>query len=379
MNVILKTLQEKLKTPVDIEFACDDKDFYLLQCRPQNYDDFNVSDIIPDDIATEKILFSANKFVSNGKCADITNIVYVDPVKYSELQDEKIMKQVGRAVGKLNKILPRRQFILMGPGRWGSRGDIKLGVSVTYADINNTAMLIEIAKQKGNYIPDLSFGTHFFQDLAEASIRYLPLYPDDEGVIFNEDFFCNSINILPKILPEYSHLSEVIKVIDIPTNTNGLILKVLMSADLDKAVGMLANPSLLDFSLPKQPKDSVKRNEEWRWRMSVAKAIANQLVNKRFGVFAVYLFGGIAKKTAGPKSDIDLIIHISNKPRHLLEIKAWLDGWDKSLIEINEIRTGYRLNKFIDYHFVNDDEIEKKIGFASKINAISDSAIKLTL
>ena len=77
----------------------------------------------------------------------------------------------------------------MGPGRWGSRGDIKLGVSVTYSDINNTAVLIEIARQKGNYVPDLSFGTHFFQDLVEADIRYLPLYPDDARVVFNEAFF----------------------------------------------------------------------------------------------------------------------------------------------------------------------------------------------
>ena len=67
----------------------------------------------------------------------------------------------------------------MGPGRWGSRGDIKLGVRVTYSDINNAAMIIEVARKKGNYVPDVSFGTHFFQDLVESGIRYLPLYPDD--------------------------------------------------------------------------------------------------------------------------------------------------------------------------------------------------------
>ena len=50
-------------------------------------------------------------------------------------------------------------------------------------------MLVEIARQKGNYVPDLSFGTHFFQDLVEADIRYLPLYPDDARVVFNEAFF----------------------------------------------------------------------------------------------------------------------------------------------------------------------------------------------
>jgi hypothetical protein len=38
-------------------------------------------------------------------------------------------------------------------------------------------MLIEIARRTGSYVPDLSFGTHFFQDLVEAQIRYLPLYP----------------------------------------------------------------------------------------------------------------------------------------------------------------------------------------------------------
>ena len=71
-------------------------------------------------------------------------------------------------MGALNKLLPKRQFILMGPGRWGSRGDVRLGVSVTYADINNTAVLVEMARQRGNYLPDLSFGTHFFQDLVES-------------------------------------------------------------------------------------------------------------------------------------------------------------------------------------------------------------------
>ena len=77
----------------------------------------------------------------------------------------------------------------MGPGRWGSRGDIKLGVNVTYSDINNTTALVEIALKHGDYVPELSFGTHFFQDLVEASIRYLPIYPDDFGIIFNTAFY----------------------------------------------------------------------------------------------------------------------------------------------------------------------------------------------
>ena len=107
-------------------------------------------------------------------------------------------------MGQLNSLLPKRQFILMGPGRWGSRGDIKLGVPVTYSDINNTAVLIEIARKKGNYVPELSFGTHFFQDLVESSIRYLPLYPDDPGIVFNETFLSALAEHLPDMLPEFA-------------------------------------------------------------------------------------------------------------------------------------------------------------------------------
>ena len=95
-------------------------------------------------------------------------------------------------ISELNVMLPRKSFILMGPGRWGSRGDIKLGVPVAYSDINKTAMLIEIAVKQSKYEPELSFGTHFFQDLVEENIKYLPLYPEDNDIIFNMSFFRGS-------------------------------------------------------------------------------------------------------------------------------------------------------------------------------------------
>jgi hypothetical protein len=158
---ILKTLQNTLAYPVDIEFACDGTNFYLLQSRPQSYSKYDAPSPIPKNIAPDKIVFTANRFVSNGTVPDITHIVYVSPEKYSLLETIEELKSVGKAIGKLNQILPKRQFILIGPGRWGSRGDIKLGVNVTYSDINNTAMLIEVARKKGNYVPDLSFGTFF--------------------------------------------------------------------------------------------------------------------------------------------------------------------------------------------------------------------------
>jgi len=139
---ILKILQDEFGYPIDIEFAHDGKDFHLLQCRSQSYSEAGKPAIIPHDVPEEKVIFSAKKYISNGTISDISHIIYVDPQKYSELTHYEELIAVGRAVSRLNKILPKRQFILMGPGRWGSRGDIKLGVSVTYSDINNTAMLI---------------------------------------------------------------------------------------------------------------------------------------------------------------------------------------------------------------------------------------------
>jgi len=241
VQAITQVLQSKFNHPIDIEFAHNGRDFYLLQCRSQSYSEDSIPAQIPSGIPDEQILFTANRYISNGTVSDISHIVYVDPIKYAELTSYDDLLTIGRVVGKLNKQLPRRQFILMGPGRWGSRGDIKLGVNITYADIKNTAMLIEIARQKADYVPEPSFGTHFFLDLVEAAIRYLPLYPDDPGITFQEPFFTDSPNQLGDLLPEYGQFSDVIRVINLQEAANGSSLQVLMNAEEDTAVAFLGS------------------------------------------------------------------------------------------------------------------------------------------
>ena len=63
-----------------------------------------------------------------------------------------------------------------------------------YSEINNTRALIEIAHKEGDYTPGVSFGTHFFLDLVEKGIHYLPLYPDDSAGSLNKSFFADSPN-----------------------------------------------------------------------------------------------------------------------------------------------------------------------------------------
>ena len=380
IDAILKTLQNKIQTPVDIEFAFKGKDFYLLQCRPQSFSGESVSDQIPQDISRDKVVFNANKYISNGKVPDISHIVYVDPQKYADIPDREKMIQVGRAIGKLNKMLPKRKFILMGPGRWGSRGDIKLGVNVTYSDINNTSMLIEIARKKGNYMPDLSFGTHFFQDLVEAGIRYLPLYPDDEGNIFNEKFFAESENILPGIVEEFRDLSDIVKVIDVSATRNGQILKVLINADIEYAVAFLSNPSA-EFQNEKEIKEcgEYHGSDHWRWRMKMAEKIASELTSERFGVKGIYIFGSTKNADSGPGSDIDLIVHIDAARCDLKQLTLWFEGWSLALGEMNYLRTGYRSQGLLDVHYVSDEDIKNKNSYASKIGAITDAARPLKM
>lgn len=378
MHNMIAILKKSVNHPVDIEFASDGDNIYLLQCRTQSsFEDISPSPI-PKDVPKEKIIFTANRYISNGRIPEITHIVYVEPDAYSEISDLTTLQDVGRAVGKLNKLLPKRQFILMGPGRWGSRGDIKLGVNVTYSDINNTAVLIEIAKKKGNYVPDLSFGTHFFQDLVESSIRYIPLYPDDTGIIFNETFLKSSKNILADLLPEYKHLENIIRVIDVKERTNGEILKISLNSELDEALAYLTLSSgKTEGKTFSSMQESAKSDFHWKWRMRMVEKIASVIDTKRFGIKGLYVFGSTKNGSAGPGSDIDLLVHFEGNEDQKKDLLLWLEAWGIALAEMNYQRTGYKSSNLLDVHIVTDKDIEEKNSYALKIGAVTDAAKKL--
>jgi hypothetical protein len=376
----LELLAGRLQTPVDIEFAHDGEDLYLLQCRPQSASDEESPAPIPRDLPRNDILFTARGHVSNGWMPEITHIVYVDPEGYGRLGSRAELLQVARAIGRLNKILPKKQFILMGPGRWGSRGDIKLGVSVTYADISNTAMLVEIARRKDGYVPDLSFGTHFFQDLVESRIRYLPLYPDDDDIVFREAFFRSAENLLPSLLPDHAALAETVRVIDVPASTGDRVLNVLLNADLNEALAVLSEPGRFTERPTHVATEAGRPGiEYWRWRQSMVEQLARTVDAAGLGVVAMYLFGSVKNATAGPGSDIDLLVHVRGTPEQREKLATWLDGWSLSLAEMNYQRTGYRTEGLLDVHYVTDEDIANRTSYAVKIDAVTDAAQPLSV
>ncbi|NOZ77730.1 MAG: pyruvate, phosphate dikinase [Acidobacteria bacterium] len=239
LKAMLDVLEEGLGEPVDIELAHDGEMLHVLQCRALSQSSTRVRVPIPDTIRPEDIVFTANRFVQTAQVTNQEWIVLVDPRDYERLATEESMRRVAETVGALNETLPARRFILMGPGRWGSRGDIRLGVPVTYSDICHASLLIEIARKRGNYLPDVSFGTHFFQDLVESEIAYLPLYPDDPGVAWNEEILGSSPGALARLIPEFADMEQVVRAIHVPEVAHGCLLHVIMDGDEDRAVAYL--------------------------------------------------------------------------------------------------------------------------------------------
>jgi predicted nucleotidyltransferase len=380
MRALLRVLSNKLEMPVDIEFASDGEHFYLLQCRPQSSGAAEAAVSVPRDVPRDRILFSTRRYVSDGRVPALTHIVYVDPEGYQSLPTRPDLIDVGRAVGRLNKLLPKRRFLLIGPGRWGSRGDIRLGVQVTYSDINNTAMLIEVAAPRGSYVPELSFGTHFFQDLVESSIRYLPIFTNDPDTIFDVEFLRSKPSVLAEILPQYAHVASAVRVIDVPAVTGGQMLRVLMNADAEQALGMFAEAEAPDRveARASEPASaappSYSSEEHSRWRLRMAERIAEEADVDRFGIEAMYVFGSTRNGTASASSDIDFLIHFAGNYDQRRALLDWLDGWSAALGEMNYLRTGRRTPRLLDVHIVTDDDVARKRGYAVKIGAATDAA-----
>ena len=245
LHTALRQLETGYGLPVDVEFTVEiipnypypDYKLYVLQCRPlsQREDDDGVT--IPRNIADDDILFMTHELIPDGKAEGIRFIVFVDPEKYRKI-DIRVKHELGRAVSHVNRALENTSYILMGPGRWGSV-NIDLGVQVTYADIHNTKVLVEIAVEHDGQMPELSYGTHFFQDLVEAGIHSLPLHLGQENSRFNWSFFRESENQLARISPEDANLDPYLRVIDVSAVAQNRRLNILMDGDDDVAIGYL--------------------------------------------------------------------------------------------------------------------------------------------
>jgi hypothetical protein len=250
LKAMLKALEFGYARPVDIEYTLTLGNEYprphvrlhLLQCRPHSGNDLTEAVRVPDGLPEQDVVFGTVKLVPTGRVQNIAYIVYVDPHKYFGISDSSQKFELARLIGRVNQRLEGQQFILMGPGRWGSSNP-DLGLKSGYADIYNTRALVEVGWAQGKSRPTLSYGTHFFQDLVESRIYPLAIYPGEPGNPFNKSFFDGALNALPTLLPEDARYAEFVKVIDVPATTGGRVLELVMSGEEGKALAFLTRPS----------------------------------------------------------------------------------------------------------------------------------------
>ncbi|MBW8010450.1 MAG: phosphoenolpyruvate synthase [Chloroflexi bacterium] len=243
MRRMLKILEEKYHSPVDIEFTAQirntntshpDVDIFLLQCRPQSHlQETNIR--LPEELDEKDIIFSTSRVLPHGQVNDIRYVLYVPPEGYFSLPTPAARTELSRAIGHLNTELEGQVFILLGPGRWGSTNS-DLGVQVSYSDIFNSRALIEISGEGVGSAPEPSLGTHFFQDLIESQIFPLAIYLDDEDAIFNRDFFYSSPNILLDVMPRDAKLADSLHLIDAAAFRPGYHLDLVMDDQAGRAV-----------------------------------------------------------------------------------------------------------------------------------------------
>ncbi len=222
MSKILKILEKSYDYPVDIEFTVNftekgDFQVNLLQCRPLQTKISDKKFKIPEDISRERTLFESEGYFFGGNVSQpINRIIHIDPAAYTALRiSEKY--DIARIVGKLNRQISDREktpTLLLGPGRWGTTTP-SLGVPVTFSEINNIAVLGEIAFSGGNLMPELSFGTHFFQDLVETDIFYVAIFPEREDVFYNEEGILSLRDIFPELMPDHGKYGNVVRVFDV--------------------------------------------------------------------------------------------------------------------------------------------------------------------
>lgn len=177
IDTTLNVVKEAFGSPVEIEFAVDlTKDsegkasFYLLQIKPLIGDvqDFNIN---MEDFESKDILLYTQKAMGNGIVKGIRDVVYVDKKTFDKTRTMEIAEEIEKINNKLQS--ENKQYILIGPGRWGTR-DRFLGVPVTWPQICNAKIIVETSLK--GFPLDASLGSHFFHNVTSMNVGYFTVH-----------------------------------------------------------------------------------------------------------------------------------------------------------------------------------------------------------
>lgn len=216
MRDLLRLLSQIYDYPVDVEFTANftgDGHFRinLVQCRPLQTRGLGKAVELPEPKDASDCFFSGRRsFMGGNVRLPVEMVILVKTRAYMEL-NEQGKYAVARQIGMLNKEINGKNAMLIGPGRWGST-TASLGVPVRFAELCNMTAICEVASVKDGFMPELSYGCHFFQDLVESGIFYAAIYDGSEDAVFNPEYILKKENLLSSILPHSSQFSDVIHV-----------------------------------------------------------------------------------------------------------------------------------------------------------------------
>ncbi|MBR4949022.1 MAG: phosphoenolpyruvate synthase [Clostridiales bacterium] len=220
MKRLLHCIQEEYDYPVDTEFTInisDNGDYSvdLLQCRPLQVQKTSGGTVIPEGIPEDNILLeNTSSSMGLSKTSELDIIVYVDPVNYYNMP-YKDKPAVARLIGKINwhyRDLNKHMMLIV-PGRVGTTSP-ELGVPTSFADISAFEIICETEETKAGYNPELSYGSHIFQDLVEAEILYTAVFNNSKTAHFHPDKLQNSPDVISD-LDETKNLSDIVHVYDV--------------------------------------------------------------------------------------------------------------------------------------------------------------------
>lgn len=249
LREILRTLAEAYRYPVDVEFTLNvlsggQLRLNVVQCRPLQVKEGGTHVPPPADVPRSAVLLeSRGPVVGQSTHAPVDRVVLVDPDAY-ELLATQDRYETARVVGRATRLEAPGggRLLLLGPGRWGT-STVALGVPVTFAEIQRASALCEIMKPRMNVVPDVSLGSHFFNDLVEANMLYLAVYPDRPGYVLAEEALRRERNRLPELLPDDARMAEVVRVIDFPASGDGRLLWLNASCIDQRVLCYLAAPA----------------------------------------------------------------------------------------------------------------------------------------
>jgi hypothetical protein len=176
LKVVLDVVKEAFGTPVEIEFAVDltkDEDgkasFYLLQVKPLAGSGAGYS-IDPETIYTDDLLLVTRKSMGNGVINNITDLIYLEPGKFNNMFTNEMASEIERMNEKM--LTENRQYVLIGPGRWGTK-DRFLGIPVVWPQISNAKVIVEVSIP--DFHLDASLGSHFFHNVTSMNVGYFSI------------------------------------------------------------------------------------------------------------------------------------------------------------------------------------------------------------